>query len=594
MGIAFVTVVLIAAMVLLVRERPPVDLVALGIIVVLMVAGILLPEEALAGLAHPAPITVAALLIAGQGLVRTGALESLTERMVQLTGGNSSVILLLVLLITGGFSTVVNNTPVVVLVIPVVMAISAQYRLSSSKFLLPVSYVSILAGTSTLIGTSTNIIVSDLSGELGHGEIEIFELSVLGVPLGLVGALLLFFLAPRLLPDVRAPLFEARGADDVKRHYISELLIPEQSPLNGQANVRAALAERYSGVEVYEVIGEDGICGPHAGSCPARSGDVLLVKASADDLAHMLEEKLVVLPKGEDGTEARPFEKGSLIVELIVPPGSSVVGSWLSHSLLGPDPQLHILGVLRRRVHYSQQKWIRLQLRVGDIILVQAPLEHIERLREQTDLIVVEDVVRTIVNRRLAPLAAGIFGAMVLAASTGLSSILVASLAAAFLMIATGCLALRDAYTAIDQKILLLIIGTLALGAALMKTGAAELYARTLLSLVGNASPQLVLAVIVVLTSVLSHFLSNNATAVLAVPIAISAALEMGVDPRPFVIGICFGASACFATPIGYQTNLLVYGPGGYRALDYFKLGMPLNLLVWIGASLFIPLLWPF
>jgi di/tricarboxylate transporter len=454
--------------------------------------------------------------------------------------------------------------------------------------------VSILAGTSTLIGTSTNIIVSDLSRELGHGAIGMFELSPLGVPLGLTGALVLFFLAPRLLPEVRAPFFESADGNDTRRHYISELLVPEGSSLDGKEDVRGALEGGYPEVEVYEVIGEDGVCGPLTDACPAHGGDTLLVKARADDLAHMLEERLVVLPKGEDGTEARPFDKDSLIVELIVPPGSRLVGSGLSHSLLGPDPALHILGIQRRRVHYSQQKWKHLQLTVGDIILVQAPLDHIKRLREQTDLIVVEDVVRTIVNRRMAPLAAGIFGAMVLAASTGITSILVASLAAAFFMIALGCLSLRDAYAAVDQKILLLIIGTLALGAALMKTGAAELYARTLLGLVGNSNPHLVLAVIVVMTSVLSHFLSNNATAVLAVPIGISAAIEMGVDPRPFIIGICFGASACFATPIGYQTNLLVYGPGGYRLLDYVRLGMPLNLLIWVGAIAFIPFFWPF
>jgi len=545
---------------------------------------VIYPESAGLGVGDPVAVEVPS------GVGPAGLARLLSERGVLADTGKFRMWLRL----TGGFSAVVNNTPIVVLVIPVVMAISAQYRLSPSKFLLPVSFVSILAGTSTLIGTSTNIIVSDLARELGHGEIGMFELSPLGVPLGLAGALLLFFLSPRLLPDVKAPLFESSGETDAKRHYISELLVPESGPLDGQQNVKAALGESYPGVEIYEVIGRDGICAPRVGGCPARGGDILLVKAGADDLAHMLEERLVVLPKGKDGTEARPFERGSLIAELIVPPGSRLVGNGLSHSLLGPDPELHILGVQRRRVHYSEQKWERLQLRVGDIILVQAPLEHIERLREQTDLIVVEDVVHTIVNRRMAPLALGLFGGMVLAASTGLTSILVASLATAFLMIALGCLSLRDAYAAIDQKILLLIIGTLALGAALMKTGAAELYARTLLGLVGNSNPHLVLAVMVVLTSVLSHFLSNNATAVLAVPIGISAALEMGIDPRPFIIGICFGASACFATPIGYQTNLLVYGPGGYRIADYVKLGMPLNLLIWVGATLFIPVLWPF
>jgi di/tricarboxylate transporter len=218
----------------------------------------------------------------------------------------------------------------------------------------------------------------------------------------------------------------------------------------------------------------------------------------------------------------------------------------------------------------------------------------LDRLRGETDFIIVEDVHHEIVHKRLARRAFLIFGAMILAASTGMADILTCALAAAFLMVLTGCLQLRDAYRAIDSRVLLIIIAMIALSTALEKTGASEFYARTFLSLLSGTSPVFVLSGLILLTSISTHVLSNNATAILLLPIAISAAQGLGVDPKPFIIGVCFGASACFATPIGYQTNLLVYGPGGYRFSDYLKLGMPLNLLVLIMGSLFIPLFWPF
>ena len=224
---------------------------------------------------------------------------------------------------------------------------------------------------------------------------------------------------------------------------------------------------------------------------------------------------------------------------------------------------------------------------------MRLPEASLERLRGGPDFIIAEDVHHEIVHKRLARRAFVIFGAMVVAASTGMADILICALAAAFLMLVTGCLQLRDAYQAIDSRVLLIIIATIALSAALEKTGASEFYARTFLSMFTGLSPAFVLSGIIILTSISTHLLSNNATAILLLPIAITSAQSLGVDPRPFIIAVCFGASACFATPIGYQTNLLVYGPGGYRFSDYLKLGIPLNLLVLILGSLFIPLIWP-
>jgi di/tricarboxylate transporter len=283
-----------------------------------------------------------------------------------------------------------------------------------------------------------------------------------------------------------------------------------------------------------------------------------------------------------------------VIIELIVPPQSSMIGEKLMDTLVQKRRDIHILAVKRRQVHYSEQKLRRMQIRVGDIILVRCKREALDSFRSDADFIPVEHVHHEILHKRKARYALAIFGAMVAAATWGLADIMVCALTAVFLMIVTGCLQLKDAYRALRGDVLLLIVSTIALGAAMEKTGASDMYAKGFLSLFQGMSPQVVLGGLILLTSIGTQLLSNNATAVLLFPIAVSTAATLGVDPKPFIVAICFGASACFATPIGYQTNLMVYGPGSYRFSDYMKLGIPLNLMVLVLGTLFIPVIWPF
>ena len=592
MAIAIVTVLLVAVVVLLVTEAVQVDLVALGIVVVLGVTGILTPAESLAGFSHPAPITVGVLFVASQGLVRTGALDIVTQQVMRISRGRSTVLLALCLALVGGLSSFINNTPVVVLFTSVVMAVCCEYSLSPSKFLLPISFVSILAGTSTLIGTSTNIIVSDLAAEHGMKPIGMFELSLLGMPTAMAGALFLYFFASRLLRAHKEPVCDI--SDDKSHRYVSELLVPSRSPLIGR-DATHAFAERFSNSELFEVLrGNTVLDVLQEESVVLQANDLLLVKASASDLIQGLDRRWVALPKENGETVAKPYDDRTRVVELIVVPASQVLGRLVANVMLGFDAHVHLLGVKRRHVHYPARRVQGLRLAAGDILLIQAPVDHLEQLRTSDDYILLEDVVRRIVNRKKAPLAIAVFLGMIAAATSGLTDILVAALAGAFLMLATRCLSLREAYRALDARVLLLIIGTIALGNALSKTGAADLYARGFLSLFADAGPATVLSGFIFLTSLLSLLLSNNSTAVLLVPIALSTAATLGVDARPFIIGICFGASACYASPIGYQTNLLVYGPGGYSFSDYLRLGLPLNLFVWAVASWWIPVLWPF
>ena len=591
MTIWLVTLILVVAMILLITEKVPVDLTSIGIIVVLTVTGILTPTEAIAGFASPAVITVAAMFLISKGMIRTGAVGYISQKVIEYSRGKPNLAIVLILFIVGAASAFINNTPVVVLFIPIILSLSCELGFSPSKFLIPISYASILAGTCTLIGTSTNIIISDLSAGHGLGSLGMFELSPLGVPIALLGFIFLIFAAPKLMPSTYNPVCELK--DPEHRRYLAELQVPRGSRIIGE-NPASYFSQKFPAMEVLELIRYSHVYYPDRDTVNIAPDDILLVKGSANDLVEILHDDLIELPMADRDPNNEAEKKESIIVELIIPPQSSLLGERLVASRLRRDPDIHIIAIKRQELHYAEPKVKDTRLKIGDILLVRLPESSLERLRGGSDFIIVEDVHHEIVHKRLARRAFLIFGAMVVAAGTGMADILICALTAAFLMLLTGCLQLRDAYRAIDARVLLIIIATIALSSALEKTGASEFYARTFLSMFTGLSPAIVLSGVIILTSISTHLLSNNATAILLLPIAITAAQSLGVDPRPFIIAVCFGASACFATPIGYQTNLLVYGPGGYRFSDYLKLGIPLNLLVLVLGSLFIPMIWPF
>ncbi|MGD8368100.1 MAG: SLC13 family permease [Desulfobacterales bacterium] len=591
MVILTVSLILLAALVLLVTEKIPVDLTAIGIVVALLVTGILKPAEAVRGFANPAVITVAAMFLISRAMIRTGAVGFIGQRVMTVAGGNAKLAYLLILAIVAVASAFINNTPVVVLFIPIVLTLSCDLDISPSKLLIPVSYASILAGTCTLIGTSTNIIVSDLSNMYNYGQIGMFELSTLGVPIALAGLLFLFLLAPRILPSLVSPVCEL----DNKEHriYLAEIAVPRESPLIGLPP-ETVFAERFPSVQVAELYRYNHVYYPPRDPVQIAADDILLVRGSANDLVELLQEKGVELTPMENGLKFDAKEQESVVVELILPPQSSLIGERLIDTQLKRDAELKIIAIKRSRLHYTAKNLDDVRLKNGDILLIQSPVEKLDAMRGRSDYIIVEDVHHEIVLRRKARVAMAIFGAIIACASFGVAGIMTCALTGAFLMILTGCIQLRDAYRALQPNVLLLIAGTISLGTAMENTGTSRFYAEAFLNLFSGASPTVILAAFLLLTSVSTQLLSNNATAVLLIPIAISTALGLGVAPKPFIIAVCFGASACFASPIGYQTNLLVYGPGGYRFSDYLKLGIPLNLLVLVFGTLFIPVIWPF
>jgi len=591
MYIWIVSLILVVTLYLLITQRIPVDVTAIGIIVVLMVTGILPPLQAVLGFANPAVITVAAMLMVSQGMIRTGAVGFIGQKVIQYSKGSPRLSLIVTLLIVAVASAFINNTPVVVLFIPIIFNLSCEYNLSPSKFLIPVSYASILAGTCTLIGTSTNIIISDLSVMQGYGGIGIFELSPLGIPITVIGLAFLYFCAPIFMPGHTTPTCEMEDRED--KRYLAELSVPPNSPLVGQDS-GPFLAKRYPTLFLFEIVRGPRIIALSDNSLPIAPHDLMLVKGSASDLIAILNDTVAELPHADEYLNFSASDQNTLIVELIIPPQSSLIGERLLDTHLQGDPNAHIIAIKRRSLHYSAQKIRSVRLMVGDIVLVRCSIDKLQQIRAEADFIIIEDVHHEIIHKRKARWAILIFTGLIAAASSGLADIMVCALAGVLLMVLTGCLNLRDAYRAIRGDVLLLIVGTIALGAAMEKTGATQLYAQWFLSPFKNASPGVVLAGIILLTSISTQILSNNATAVLILPISIATALALNVNPKPFIVAVCFGASACFASPIGYQTNLLVYGPGNYRFSDYLKLGIPLNILVIVMGSLLIPVFWPF
>jgi di/tricarboxylate transporter len=589
--VVLVSLILIVTLVLLISEKISVDKTAIGIMVLLALTGILSPSETVAGFANPAVITVGSMILLSYGLIRTGAVGFLTELVLKFSKGSRKSAFLIILVGGAVLSAFINNTPVVALFIPIVMGLSCECDFSPSKMLIPLSYVSILAGTSTLIGTSTNIIVSDLANLNGFDQLSMFELGRLGVPIAAIGILFLFLASPKLMPGRTAPVCELDEGKEKK--YIAELIVTEKSPLIGKRDI-TVYAKENLGLSVIEIFRNGGVFDPSRTRLSIKQNDIFLVKGAAQDIISCLKSKELSLIHGKENLTFGGRPEDDLIVELVIPPLSSLLREPLMSDELQNDADICIIAIRSRTSYFSYRELQNERLKIGDILLVQCPRNKLDKIRKSPDFVIIEDIHHAIVDREKAGIATGIFVAVVLAATLGLVDIMICALSGVFLMTLTHCLSLKDAYRSFQSEVLLLIVGTLALGLAMQKTGATELYSNAFLSLFEGKSPHMILFAIIVLTSIFTHILSNNATAVLLLPIAISTAVSLGVDPRPFIIGICFGASACYASPIGYQTNLLVYGPGGYRFSDFLKLGLPLNVIVVVIASLFIPVFWPF
>ena len=578
--------VLGGAIALFATERLPVDVVAVLALCALVLLQLVTPAEAVSGFANEATLTVAAMFVLSAGLQRTGALAALGRLFARVRWQWAFVLLVMGTVVV--VSAFVNNTAAVAVFLPLVLAATARNGVPTSKVLIPLSYAAQFGGVCTLIGTSTNLLVNSLAKNLGHPGFSLFEFTALGAACSVAGMVYLSTAGRWLLPERRA----AQLTDTYELgKYITELRVMPRSPLIGRSVESAKLAEQH-GVYVLELLrGEQKVWSPRSETL--AEGDVLLVRGDWSRLTELKERaRLELDPQFRlDDAQLQPGDK--VLVEVMVAPNSRFVG----HTLKALDFHWHYNATvlaIHRRGEVLREKLRDVSLSVGDILLVVTSGDEVRALRENPNVVVIQEREEGSAMRRRAPLALAIMVAVIAVSGFGLVPIVISALVGSVAMVLSRCLPHEDAYGAIDWRVIVMIAGVLPLGIALQKSGAAEWLAANTLGRVGDYGPLAVLAVLYLLALVLSELMSNAAAAVLLVPIAWSTATTLGYSPTPFLVAVTFAASTSFSTPVGYQTNTMVYNLGNYRFTDFMRVGIPLNLVFWVIGVALIPLIWPF
>jgi di/tricarboxylate transporter len=596
--------IIIGALALYARERVPMEVTSIGVVCVLLLffhffpvagedgANRLEASRLLLGFANPALIAVVALLVMGQGMVRTGVLDRGARLVLGLGGGGAWLPLVLTLTAVLVVSAFLNNIPVVIIFIPIMQALAARFGQSVSRLMIPLSYAAVLGGMTTLIGSSTNLLVNSALIEMAQRPFSFFDFTVPGLVLAGTGLVYVVFVAPRLLPvreSLADVLLEGRG-----KQFIAQITLSAGSDLVGKS-APGGIFPGLSDMTVRMVQrGEQPILPPFE-DYAARPGDVLVVAATRQALTEALgEDRGVLFPDLQDGRvpevdSERPWEAGDqMLAEVMVAPASRFIGQTLRQIGFRYRTHCIVLGVQRRsRMFRTRMTDIRLQ--AGDELLIQGRPDDVGRLKADRDVVLIEWSAQELPALDHAPSASLIFLTTISMAAMGVLPVVVAALAGAVAMVGVGVLNVRQAARAIEPNIVTTIVAALALGVSLHETGGASYLALLLSEALHGAAPAVVLSFFFLLVAVLSNLISTKACAVLFTPIAVDLALALGVAPEPFAVAVVFAANCSFASPIGYQTNLLVMGPGHYRFTDFCRAGVPLIFLMWIVFSLFAP-----
>jgi len=583
--------VVICAVVLFATEKLSVDLIALLIMGSLLSFGIVTTEEGISGFSNKATITVAAMFIISAGLFKTGAVSYLGRITTLVFKKNYWLGLITLMVAVGFFSAFINNTPVVAVFIPVLLGVSKEINASASKLLMPMSFASMFGGVCTLIGTSTNILVSSIAEENGQPAFSMFEVAPLGLVMFAVGSAYMLLIGIRIIPDYGTEKDLIEGFD--LQEYIAEVVLLDNAPSVGHSIKDAPIVKDIDLAIIGVQRGDVVISMPPA-NFVLRAGDILRVRCNLEKFKQ-IQDRAGVLFKSQFKWSAKEVESEAVkLVEAVVPLGSVVAGKSLDDLKFHERFGATVLAI-RHRGKLLREKIADVKISAGDAMLLEVDVDRYNQLRRDAALMIISEIDQPVYRKRKLILALLIVVGVIVTASIGVAPIVISAVIGAILLVLVGCLTMEEAYQAIEWRIIFLLAGVLILEAAMENSGAAPLISSTILSIVSSWGGLVaLLSAFYLMTFIFTETMSNNATAALLTPIAISTANALNVSPRPFLVAVMFAASASFMTPVGYQTNTLIYGPGQYRFADFLRVGTPLNVLFWIVATLMIPYFWSF
>ncbi|MDR4988331.1 MAG: SLC13 family permease [Bacteroidales bacterium] len=599
--IGIVLAVLLGAVIMFATERFPVDVVAIVAMSVLVVSGVITPSQGVSGFSNSATITVAFMFILSTALFKSGAVVNIGNKIAGLFKYNFWIGIFATMVTVGVISAFINNTPVVAIFIPILVGAAAQSKLSVAKMLMPLSFASMFGGVCTLIGTSTNILVSGIAADNNLEPFSMFEMSRLGVIFFGVGLLYMMLIGIRLIPDrgLEEGLITKFGMGD----YLTEIILLANAPSVGKTIAESPLVNKLD-IDILEVNKKGQSFIMPSGDLLLEEGDILKVRCNVEKIKTLKEREGIALKSDakfkslEDIKGTKKNDEKVVFVEAVIAPNSPFEGKSVKQLGFRQKYGATVLAI-RHRGELMRDKVANTVLRAGDTLLIEVEKDHLPNLQQlelrgrNTFLIVTEvdlpeyrkDKMLTVVLTLVAVIALASFNVM---------PIMMAAIVGSMFLVLTRCITMEEAYLAIDWKVIFLLAGAISLGVALETSGAAALISAFLIGIVGSLGPVAIVSILYITTSLLTETMSNNASAVLLAPIAIAASVALEVDARPLLMAIAFAASSSFMTPVGYQTNTMIYGVGGYRFADFLRVGAPLNFIFWMLATFLIPVFFPF